>query len=176
LSIASLAVRGAPCGGTPVGGTFVAKVSELKERARALEQQGEGAKALAIYEHILKHLEGTPALERELPLYVKVGDLALKLGDPAKAIAMYEQALEHYRRGSRHLSPWRSSLLLLPRRRRSHSSRCPPRTRCGATHRGRSSRPNRWRPSAVAIPRRTSAYPCCPRIRHRRRLLRATSL
>jgi hypothetical protein len=74
----------------------VAKVSELKERARAMEQQGELAKARAIYEHILKHLEGTAALLPELPMYVKVGDLALKLGDPAGAVAMYERAAENY--------------------------------------------------------------------------------
>jgi hypothetical protein len=74
----------------------VAKVSELKERARTLEQQGEAAKARAIYEHILKHLEGTPALLPELPMYVKVGDLSLKLGDPAAAVTMYEKAAGHY--------------------------------------------------------------------------------
>jgi len=74
----------------------VAKVSELKERARILEQQGDLAKARTIYEHILKHLEGTPALKAELPMYVKVGDLSLKLGDPAGAVAMYEQAAGHY--------------------------------------------------------------------------------
>jgi hypothetical protein len=76
----------------------VAKVSELKERARELEQQGELAKAQAIYQHILKHLEGSPALKGELPLYVKVGDLALKQGDPATAVAMYDRAAEHYAR------------------------------------------------------------------------------
>lgn len=74
----------------------MAKVSELKERARILEQQGELAKARAIYEHILRHLEGTPALLPELPMYVKVGDLSLKLGDPPGAVSMYEKAAEHY--------------------------------------------------------------------------------
>jgi hypothetical protein len=74
----------------------VAKVSELKERARILEQQGDLAKARAIYEHILKHLEGTPALLPELPMYVKVGDLSLKLGDPPGAVSMYEKAAGHY--------------------------------------------------------------------------------
>jgi hypothetical protein len=77
-------------------GRGVAKLSELKERARALEQQGDVARALAIYEHILKHLEGTPALQAELPLFVKVGDLALKQADVAKAVAMYDRAAEFY--------------------------------------------------------------------------------
>ncbi|MDH5198491.1 MAG: hypothetical protein OEY20_14710, partial [Gemmatimonadota bacterium] len=76
----------------------MAKVSELKDRARGLEQQGDLAKAQAIYQHILKHLEGTPALKGELPLYVKVGDLALKQGDAGMAIVMYERAAEHYAR------------------------------------------------------------------------------
>jgi hypothetical protein len=76
----------------------VAKVSELKERARALEQQGELAKAQAIYQHIIKHLQGTPALKSELPLYVKIGDLALKRGEAKVALAAYERAAEHYAR------------------------------------------------------------------------------
>ena len=76
----------------------MAKVSELKNRARELEQQGEFAKAQAIYQHILKHLEGSPALNAELPLYVKVGDLALKQGDARTASAMYDHAAEHYTR------------------------------------------------------------------------------
>lgn len=74
----------------------MAKVSELKERARALEQQGRVSEALAIYRHILNHLERTPAIEHELPLYVKVGDLSLKLGNPTWAISMYERAAGHY--------------------------------------------------------------------------------
>ncbi len=74
----------------------MAKVSELKERARALEQQGKVSEALAIYRHILNHLERTPAIKHELPLYVKVGDLSLKLGNPTWAISMYERAAGHY--------------------------------------------------------------------------------
>ncbi len=76
----------------------MAKVSELKERARALEQQGAHDKALAVYRHILTHLERTPAISDELALYVKVGDLSLKLGDTTTAIAMYEEAADHYAR------------------------------------------------------------------------------
>ncbi|MDH3495173.1 MAG: hypothetical protein OER21_00205 [Gemmatimonadota bacterium] len=76
----------------------MAKVSELKERARALEQQGAQDKALAVYRHILTHLERTPAIRDELALYVKVGDLSLKLGDTTTAIAMYEEAADHYAR------------------------------------------------------------------------------
>ena len=67
----------------------MAKVSELKERARAHEKEGEHEKALKIYQHVLKHLEGSPAIKRELPMYVKAGDLQIKLEDKAGAIASY---------------------------------------------------------------------------------------
>ncbi|NIM49916.1 MAG: hypothetical protein GTN62_06480 [Gemmatimonadales bacterium] len=72
------------------------KVSDLKDQARSLEQQGQLEQALAIYQHILKSLEGTTDLKRQLPLYVKSGDLLLKLKDPKSAVRMYEQAGEHY--------------------------------------------------------------------------------
>jgi len=74
----------------------VAKVSELKERARAYEKEGEHEKALKIYLHVLSHLEGSPAIKRELPMYVKAGDLQIRLEDTAGAIASYEKAAEQY--------------------------------------------------------------------------------
>lgn len=74
----------------------MAKVGELKEQAREFERQGDVEKALALYRHILTHLEPTPLIARELPLYVKVGDLLVKQGEPDEAIAMYERAAAHY--------------------------------------------------------------------------------
>jgi hypothetical protein len=74
----------------------VPTVSELKERARGFEQKGELATALKVYRHILAHLEGTPALAAELPLYVKIGDLSAKLGAAADAAEMYRKAGAHY--------------------------------------------------------------------------------
>lgn len=74
----------------------MATVAELKTKARELERQGQVDKALAIYRHLLTHLEGRRALEAELPLFVKVGDLELKQGRPDEAIAMYERAAERY--------------------------------------------------------------------------------
>ncbi len=71
-------------------------VSELKDQARALEQHGEFTRALAIYTHILKHVEGTPAIAKLLPLYVKVGDLQTKLNEPDEAVAAYEKAAGQY--------------------------------------------------------------------------------
>ncbi|UCD25126.1 MAG: hypothetical protein JSW51_04155, partial [Gemmatimonadota bacterium] len=71
-------------------------IATLKEEARTLEQQGRAADALAIYRKVLAHLEGTSAILRELPLYVKAGDLNLKLGDAKTAVAMYERAAKRY--------------------------------------------------------------------------------
>ncbi len=71
-------------------------VSELKERASSYEEEGQVEKALAIYDHILKHLEGKPAIAKVVPLFVKVGDLRLSLDHSADAVAAYERAAEHY--------------------------------------------------------------------------------
>ena len=62
-------------------------VSELKERASSYEQEGQIEKALAIYDHILKHLEGKPAIAKVVvPLFVKVGDLRGMLDHWADAV------------------------------------------------------------------------------------------
>jgi hypothetical protein len=71
-------------------------VATLKDKARGLEQQGKIAEALVIYRKILAHLEGSSGILRELPLYVKAGDLNLKLGDGKTAISMYERAAKRY--------------------------------------------------------------------------------
>ncbi len=71
-------------------------ITDLKDQARACEQQGQIDRALTIYQHILKHLEGTPALAKVIPLYVKVGDLLSKLDRPDEAVSSYEAAAEHY--------------------------------------------------------------------------------
>lgn len=72
------------------------KVATLKDQARQYERQGDFDKALAIYRHILTHLEGTPAIKGQLPLYVKVGDLQFKAGDTEGAVRMYERAAALY--------------------------------------------------------------------------------
>ncbi|UCG86373.1 MAG: hypothetical protein JSW71_21130 [Gemmatimonadota bacterium] len=71
-------------------------IATLKQEARALEQQGRAAEALALYRKALARLEGTQEIWRELPLYVKAGDLNLKLNDGKTAIAMYERAAKRY--------------------------------------------------------------------------------
>jgi hypothetical protein len=67
-----------------------------KQQARSLEQQGQIAEALAVYRQILADIEGTPAIWQELPLFVKAGDLSLRLRDAKSAITMYEQAAKRY--------------------------------------------------------------------------------
>lgn len=71
-------------------------VEERKQQARLLEQQGEFADALELYESALTELEGTPEIWRELPLYVKAGDLSLKMGDSSGAISHYDRAARAY--------------------------------------------------------------------------------
>ena len=71
-------------------------VSDLKDQARACEEKGQIRKALAIYQHILRHLEGKPAVVKVLPLYVKVGDLLLKQNQRVPAVESYEKAAEYY--------------------------------------------------------------------------------
>ncbi len=67
-------------------------VKTRKQKARALAQKGETAKALAVYREILEYLEGSKGILRELPLYVKAGDLCLAEGDSKAAVAMYDKA------------------------------------------------------------------------------------
>jgi hypothetical protein len=74
------------------GAAETVNVKTSKQEARALEKRGDTAKALAVYREILDHLEGSKAILRELPLYVRVGDLYLKEDDTKTALAMYDKA------------------------------------------------------------------------------------
>jgi len=71
-------------------------VKTRKQKASALAQKGATEKALAVYLEILEHLEGTKGILREVPLYVKAGDLCLEKGDPNAALEMYEKAGQLY--------------------------------------------------------------------------------
>ncbi len=71
-------------------------VKAHKQQAQALEKKGQTAKAIAAYRAVLDHLEGSKDLLRELPLFVKVGDLCLKEDDKKTALAMYDQAGQVY--------------------------------------------------------------------------------
>ncbi|HWP37087.1 MAG TPA: hypothetical protein VNL18_05985 [Gemmatimonadales bacterium] len=71
-------------------------IKQLKDQARGLEQQGKVAEALALYRQAIDQLDSTTLIIRELPLFVKVGDLCAKVGDAESAIRHYEQAAEYY--------------------------------------------------------------------------------
>lgn len=71
-------------------------ITSLKAQARDLERRGRTREALAMYRHALTSLEGTPELLGELPLYVKAGDLYLKLDNPRAAVSLYETAGKIY--------------------------------------------------------------------------------
>ena len=71
-------------------------VKTRKQKASALAQKGATKQALAVYLEILEHLEGTKGILREVPLYVKAGDLCLEKGDPNAALEMYEKAGQLY--------------------------------------------------------------------------------
>ena len=45
----------------------MATVGELKQKARDLEQQGDFARAIKVYEHILKFFEGNPEFVKVHP-------------------------------------------------------------------------------------------------------------
>ena len=71
-------------------------VKAHKQQAQALEKKGQTAKAIASYREILDHLDGSKGLLRELPLFVKVGDLCFKEDDKKTALAMYDRAGQLY--------------------------------------------------------------------------------
>lgn len=78
------------------GAVETVDVKTRKQKARALAQKGDPKNALAVYREILEYLEGTKGILRELPLYVKAGDLCLEVGDTKAALAMYDKAGQLY--------------------------------------------------------------------------------
>ena len=53
-------------------------------------------KAIAVYEEIVRNLEGTPEMDAELALYNKLGDLYLKNNSVNDAVEIYEKAARRY--------------------------------------------------------------------------------
>ena len=70
-------------------------ISKLKDDARRHEQKEEWEKAIQIYLQVLQIGEEGEG-EVELPLYNRVGDLAVRLGRAKDAVRYYEQAADHY--------------------------------------------------------------------------------
>ena len=70
-------------------------ISKLKDDARRHEQKEEWEKAIQVYLQVLQIGEEGEA-EVELPLYNRVGDLAVRLGRPKDAVRYYEQAADRY--------------------------------------------------------------------------------
>lgn len=71
-------------------------ISDLKQQARTLEQQGNASEALAMYRLMLAEVEAIGGIRQELPLLIKIGDLELKAGNVDGAVEMYERAAGEY--------------------------------------------------------------------------------
>jgi hypothetical protein len=68
----------------------------MKEEARSFEEGGRFADAFALYRVILAHLEEKPPTRQVLPFYLKVGDLAHRLGDTRTALTTYARGAERF--------------------------------------------------------------------------------
>jgi tetratricopeptide (TPR) repeat protein len=70
-------------------------LAKLKDEARRYEQEGEWSEAIEAYLRVLKHGESSDN-EVELPLYNRIGDLYVRLGEGESAVAYYETAADRY--------------------------------------------------------------------------------
>ncbi len=71
--------------------------SKLKDEARKLEQREEWERAIHLYLQVLRGGADEDGVgEADLPLYNRVGDLYIRLGQPAEAVKYYEQAADQY--------------------------------------------------------------------------------
>jgi hypothetical protein len=98
------------------------RIADLKKEARALEQAGDAAAALTLYDEILGELERL-ALQPDGALCIKVGDLSLKTGQRSRAVSMFEHAADEYAREGSHKAVIALSLKILrtnPRRKDVH--------------------------------------------------------
>lgn len=74
------------------------KSAQLKRKAAEFEQKRQYDRALTSYAQAIEAAAGIPE-ELDIPLYNRVGDLHLRLGDLEKAIAYYETAVDLYAEG-----------------------------------------------------------------------------
>ena len=71
-------------------------VTKLKDEARKHEQREEWDRAVQLYLQVLRASDDEAIGESELPLYNRVGDLHVRMGQPADAVQYYEQAADRY--------------------------------------------------------------------------------
>jgi hypothetical protein len=71
-------------------------IAELKQLARAQEQQANLGQALETYRQILAEIDAIGGIRQELPVLIKIGDLYLKIGDIDQAVDSYERAAGEY--------------------------------------------------------------------------------
>src|SRR5689334_21044052 len=76
----------------------MSKAAQLKRKAAELEQKRQYDRALATYVQAIDAAVGSPE-ELDIPLYNRVGDLHLRLGELDKAIPYYEKAVDLYAEG-----------------------------------------------------------------------------
>lgn len=73
----------------------MSNADKLKRKAAEFEQKKQYDRALELYVQVLDKDEGS-AEERDVPLYNRVGDLHLRLGNTEKAVTFYEKAVDLY--------------------------------------------------------------------------------
>ncbi len=76
----------------------MSNADKLKRKAAEFEQKKQYDRALELYVQVLDKDDGT-AEERDVPLYNRVGDLHLRLGNTEKAVTYYEKAVDLYSDG-----------------------------------------------------------------------------
>jgi tetratricopeptide (TPR) repeat protein len=76
----------------------MSNADKLKRKAAEFEQKKQYDRALELYVQVLEKEDGA-AEERDVPLYNRVGDLHLRLGNTEKAVTYYEKAVDLYSEG-----------------------------------------------------------------------------
>ena len=73
----------------------MSNADKLKRKAAEFEQKKQYDRALELYVQVLEKEDGNSE-ERDVPLYNRVGDLHLRLGNTEKAVNYYEKAVDLY--------------------------------------------------------------------------------
>jgi tetratricopeptide (TPR) repeat protein len=76
----------------------MSKSAQLKRKAAEFEQKRQYDRALTSYAQAIEAAAGIPD-ELDIPLYNRVGDLHLRMGELDKAVAYYESAVDLYAEG-----------------------------------------------------------------------------